>query len=172
MKEITIKRENFCNYYVETGNASEAFRRAYACKKMKDKTINENASRLLSDSKVAARIKELQREIKEKSDITKEKILRELECIVNAKITDYVELKDGKLSFKDFELLNENQVKAIESVKQGKNGIELKLHGKSWSIERICKMLGYDAPLKIEGKKVVDFESMSDEQLKEFIDNA
>lgn len=171
MKEITIKRENFCNYYVETGNASEAFRRAYTCKKMKDKTINENASRLLADSKVAARIKELQKEIKEKSDITKEKILRELECIINAKITDYVELKDGKLSFKDFELLNENQVKAIESVKQGKNGIELKLHGKSWSIERICKMLGYDAPLKIEDKKVTDFESMSDEQLKEYIDN-
>ena len=78
-------------------------------------------------------------------------------------------LEEGRLSFKDFNELTESQVKAIESVKQGKNGIELKLHGKSWSIERICKMLGYDAPVKIEDKRVTNFESMSDEELKKYI---
>ncbi|WP_443901263.1 terminase small subunit [Odoribacter laneus] len=169
MHKLTIKRENFCNYYVETGNASEAYRRAFACKNMKDKTITEAASRLINDSNVNARIKELQGEIKKKSDITKEKILYELDCIINAKITDYIMLEEGRLSFKDFNELTESQVKAIESVKQGKNGIELKLHGKSWSIERICKMLGYDAPVKIEDKRVTNFESMSDEELKKYI---
>lgn len=169
MSKLTIKRENFCNYYIETGNASEAYRRSFACKVMKDKTITEAASRLLNDSNVNARIKELQGEVKEKSDITKEKILYELNCIINAKITDYVELKDGNLSFKDFEKLTESQVKAIESIKRGRNGIELKLHGKSWSIERICKMLGYDAPVKIEDKRVTNFESMSDAELEKFI---
>ncbi len=170
MHKLTIKRENFCNYYVETGNASEAYRRAFACKNMKDKTITEAASRLINDSNVNARIKELQGEIKKKSDITKEKILYELDCIINAKITDYIMLEEGRLSFKDFNELTESQVKAIESVKQGKNGIELKLHGKSWSIERICKMLGYDAPVKIEDKRVTNFESMSDEELKKYIE--
>lgn len=29
MSELTIKQENFCLYHVETGNASEAYRRAY-----------------------------------------------------------------------------------------------------------------------------------------------
>lgn len=169
MHKLTIKRENFCNYYVETGNASEAYRRAFACKNMKDKTITEAASRLINDSNVNARIKELQGEIKKKSDITKEKILYELDCIINAKITDYIMLEEGRLSFKDFNELTESQVKAIESVKQGKNGIELKLHGKSWSIERICKMLGYDAPVKIEDKRATNFESMSDEELKKYI---
>lgn len=169
MHKLTIKRENFCNYYVETGNASEAYRRAFTCKNMKDKTITEAASRLINDSNVNARIKELQGEIKKKSDITKEKILYELDCIINAKITDYIMLEEGRLSFKDFNELTESQVKAIESVKQGKNGIELKLHGKSWSIERICKMLGYDAPVKIEDKRVTNFESMSDEELKKYI---
>lgn len=169
MHKLTIKRENFCNYYVETGNASEAYRRAFECKNMKDKTITEAASRLINDSNVNARIKELQGEIKKKSDITKEKILYELDCIINAKITDYIMLEEGRLSFKDFNELTESQVKAIESVKRGKNGIELKLHGKSWSIERICKMLGYDAPVKIEDKRVTNFESMSDEELKKYI---
>lgn len=169
MHKLTIKRENFCNYYVETGNASEAYRRAFTCKNMKDKTITEAASRLINDSNVNARIKELQGEIKKKSDITKEKIIYELDCIINAKITDYIMLEEGRLSFKDFNKLTESQVKAIESVKQGKNGIELKLHGKSWSIERICKMLGYDAPVKIEDKRVTNFEFMSDEELKKYI---
>jgi len=44
--------------------------------------------------------------------------------------------------------LTERQIKAIESIKKGKGGIELKLHGKSWTIDRICKMLGFDAPTK------------------------
>ena len=37
--------------------------------------------------------------------------------------------------FKPFDQLTENQLKAIESVKMGRNGIELRLHSKSWSIE-------------------------------------
>lgn len=147
---LTIKQEAFCNYYIETGNASEAYRRAFCCKKMKDKTINENACRLLVNSKVAARVKELQDELKKVSDLSKERILSELKCILDSKITDYVDLKEGKLIFKDFSKLSESQIKAIESIKQGRNGIELKLHGKSWTIEQICRMLGYDAPTKQE----------------------
>ena len=54
------------------------------------------------------------------------------------------------VEFKPFSELTRKQLKAIESVKQGKNGIELKLHSKTWSIERICKMLGFDAPTGID----------------------
>lgn len=147
---LTVKQEAFCNYYIETGNASEAYRRAFCCQKMQEKTIWERASVLLAKDKVRARVKELQEELKGKSDLSKERILHELKCIVNAKISDYVELKNGVLKFKDFDELTEEQIKAIESVKEGRAGIELKLHGKAWTIERICKMLGYDAPVKQE----------------------
>lgn len=147
---LTVKQEAFCNYYIETGNASEAYRRAFCCQKMQEKTIWERASVLLAKDKVRTRVKELQEELKGKSDLSKERILHELKCIVNAKISDYVELKNGVLKFKDFDELTEEQIKAIESVKEGRAGIELKLHGKAWTIERICKMLGYDAPEKTE----------------------
>lgn len=150
MNKLSVKQELFCQAYTETGNASEAYRRAYCSVGMKDKTINECACKLLVNPKVAARIRVLQNELKEKSDLSKERILEELECILDAKITDYVELESGLLKFKDFADLSERQVKAIESVKQGRNGIELRLHGKSWTIERICKMLGYDAPDRVE----------------------
>ncbi len=46
---MTIKQENFCNYYVETGNASEAYRRAYSCSKMKDGTVKVKAAELLKN---------------------------------------------------------------------------------------------------------------------------
>lgn len=60
MNGLTIKQENFCLAYVETGNASEAYRRAYpVSRKWKDETLWPRASRLLADCKVDARIKEL-----------------------------------------------------------------------------------------------------------------
>lgn len=148
--KLTLKQEAFCNYYIETGNASEAYRRAFCCTKMKPAVVNVKAVELLSNGKVSVRVKELQDELKKKSDLSKERILNELKCILDSKITDYVDLKDGELIFKDFDELTESQIKAIESIKQGKNGLELKLHGKSWTIEQICKMLGYDAPTKQE----------------------
>ena len=47
-------------------------------------------------------------------------------------------------------MLSNEQAKAIESIKQTKEGFELKLHGKNWSIEKVCKMLGFDVPVKVE----------------------
>lgn len=172
-KGLTIKQEKFCNKYLECGNASEAYRFAYDCSKMSDDSVWCNASQLLSDTKVTQRVKELQTELQKASDISKERVLEELGAILEARITDYVNLvtervplpqskrekKAGvpveytevqKLVFKDFDQLSDRQVRAIESIKEGKNGIELKLHGKSWTIERISKMLGYDAPEKKE----------------------
>ena len=108
---LTVKQEAFCNYYIETGNASEAYRRAFCCQKMQEKTIWERASVLLAKDKVRTRVKELKEELKKKSDLSKERILNELKCIVNAKISDYVELKNGVLKFKDFDELTEEQIK-------------------------------------------------------------
>lgn len=172
--KISIKQENFCNKYIECGNASEAYRTVYSCSKMKEKTVWENANRLLNNSKVAPRLAELQAELKAKSDITKDRVLSELSAILEAKITDYVEFDGTTLSFKPFEELDEKRIRAIESIKRGKFGLELKLHGKSWTIERICKMLGFDAPAKTEltgkdGKDLIptDYSALETSELKQ-----
>lgn len=138
---------------------------------MKSDSVNRKAKELLDHVKISARISELQDELKQVHDIKKDRIMYELRAIMEAKITDYLELNqvpihtgkmddDGNeiivmssaLVFKDFSKLTEMQVRAIESMKDTKYGIELKLHGKSWSIERICKMLGYEAPKKLDVK--------------------
>ena len=47
---MTPKQENFARLYVETGNASEAYRRAYDTGRMKPETINNNAHMALKNS--------------------------------------------------------------------------------------------------------------------------
>ena len=58
---MTPKQERFCQAYIETGNASEAYRQAYNAEKMKAQTIHVKASELLASGKVAVRLEELNR---------------------------------------------------------------------------------------------------------------
>lgn len=79
MAALTIKQEAFCQAYIETGNASEAYRTAYAADKMKAEAIHVKASELLSNGKVSVRLKELQGEIKQRHNVTVDSLLAELE---------------------------------------------------------------------------------------------
>lgn len=79
MVKLTPKQENFCLAYLETGNASEAYRRAYNAQNMKPESINVNASKLLSGAKIAQRLDELRAPAIAKAQLTVEDLLRELE---------------------------------------------------------------------------------------------
>lgn len=164
--KLTLKQENFCQAYIETGNASEAYRRAYSCGKMKDSVVNIKACELHKNGKVTVRVRELQSELKKSSEIKKADILEELSCIAFSDIRDYVTFDGTTLKFKSFDDLTDKQARAIESIKKSKTGIEIKLHGKNWSIERVCKMLGYDSPKDLN----VNFERLPEEQLEQIID--
>ncbi|TCP95336.1 terminase small subunit [Cricetibacter osteomyelitidis] len=77
--ELTPKQDNFCLKYVETGNASEAYRQAYNAENMKSETVNRKASELLENGKITARIDELQAEHRERHKLTVDDLLHELE---------------------------------------------------------------------------------------------
>jgi len=62
------KQEAFAQHYVLTGNASEAYRKAYSTKTKNDATVYQNASKLLRDAKVAPRVKELQQAASEQAE--------------------------------------------------------------------------------------------------------
>lgn len=66
---LTPKQEVFVQKIIEGLSQADAYRAAYSTKNMSDKTIHEAASRLMSDSKVSARVKEL------RDQITKETIM-------------------------------------------------------------------------------------------------
>lgn len=65
--------------YIETGNASEAYRQAYNAENMKEASINVNASKLLTDAKVSLRVKELKSEHVKRHELTVNDLVSELE---------------------------------------------------------------------------------------------
>lgn len=173
---LSIKQENFCNYYIECGNASESYRRAYSCKNMKDNTVNRKAIELLNNGVITARVKELQLEQKEKSDITKERILQELSGIAFSTIAD---MHNTWIERKEFDRLSKKEKSSIKSIstKVLKKNIgtrdepeivdveyvKIELYDKIKAIERICKMLGFDSPTEVNINK--DSEDMSREDM-------
>lgn len=76
---LTPKQEAFCLAYLETGNASEAYRRAYSAQNMKPETIVVKASELLAHGKVSVRVAELRGAAARRHGITIDDLLRELE---------------------------------------------------------------------------------------------
>ena len=70
-KPLTIKQERFAVEFVQTGNASEAYRRAYNAINSKPESIYVAACVLQKNEAIKSRIEELRHSIKEKIHITK-----------------------------------------------------------------------------------------------------
>ena len=76
---LTPKQEAFCLAYLETGNASEAYRRAYSAENMSDPVVHNKASGLLGKGEVRVRLEELRSAAVQRHNITLDDLLRELE---------------------------------------------------------------------------------------------
>lgn len=91
MAKLTIKQENFCLNYIETGNATEAYRVSYNTSKMKPETINRTAKETMDNPNIAARIAELRKpiiqKVLKKYEITVDDLVRELEQNRQAALT-------------------------------------------------------------------------------------
>lgn len=77
--KLTIKQEAFCFAYVETGNASEAYRVVYEAQNMKPETVNRKAKELLDHPKVSAKIDELRADAAKRNEVTVDDLVIELE---------------------------------------------------------------------------------------------
>ena len=76
---LTPKQEKFCLAYVECGNASEAYRRAYPrAKNWKPEAVNVAASRLLANAKVSLRVEELKSRHLCRHDLTVDDLVGDL----------------------------------------------------------------------------------------------
>lgn len=76
---LTPKQEAFCLAYMEKGNASDAYRRAYDVSRMTPGSVNRKAKELLDNGKITARLEELRAPVVQKAQITLESHLTELE---------------------------------------------------------------------------------------------
>lgn len=76
---LTQKQENFCRAFIETGNASEAYRKAFNTSNMKMESVNQKAYELLKRVDITARVDELRAEAAKRNEITVDDLIAELE---------------------------------------------------------------------------------------------
>jgi len=77
---LTLKQEAFAMAYIETSNASEAYRTSYnVADTTTDNTISVEASKLKNTPKIAQRILELQESMRKRHEVTVDGLTKELE---------------------------------------------------------------------------------------------
>lgn len=84
MAGLTPKQEAFAHHYVQTGNASEAYRASYDSTRMKMESVHRKAHDLVQNVKVASRVQELQAAQLRDVDVTATDIARVAWEIANA----------------------------------------------------------------------------------------
>lgn len=75
---VTEQQEKFCRVFVETGNASEAYRQAYNAKNMGANTIAARASEMLNKSNITVRLQQLREVHQKRHAITVDTLLEKL----------------------------------------------------------------------------------------------
>lgn len=79
MSNLTPKQERFATAYIETGNASEAYRIAYDVKNSTREAVHVAASRVLANAKVKLRVAELKEAHQKRHEVTVDSLTREYE---------------------------------------------------------------------------------------------
>jgi phage terminase small subunit len=164
MSKLTARQEKFCYEYVIDLNATQAALRAgYS-----EKTAYSSGSRLLKNVEIQKFIQTLQADLEKTAGITALKVLKEHKKIA---FSDTSMIREGWMTLKAYEELPKEIKDCIQEVatretKYG-NEIKIKFYDKQKSLDSISKILGFDAPTKIEQK--IDFDSLTDEQVNSLI---
>ena len=76
--KLTLKQEKFCLKYIETGNATEAYKLVYGVGKQKPETVNRNAFKLTENNKIITRLAQLNDRALKRHDVTIDTITADL----------------------------------------------------------------------------------------------
>lgn len=168
---LTVKKEKFARVWFETGNKSEAYRKAYDCSGMSDETINNEASKLSKNHEVTTRFEEFQDRASKASDITHDRITREL---VRIAFFDPVSLIDNFGVIRTLREMDADARAAIASIEQTMISKEttkttVKLHDKFKYLEALSKRVKYYDVLADEefaGNEDYDFSEHTEQELE------
>lgn len=172
-KPLTLKQENFCQFYVDLeGNASEAYRMAYDTSNMRPESVWTEASNLLSNPKVTPRISEIREMRTKESSVQRNTIERVLMDIVTADPNDlYItDAKTGKVRIKSPSQLPKRIRNALKKISNKKGEVVYEFNGKTEAARLLGSWNGWDAPktvnLNNDGCKVGELRIGFDENKK------
>ena len=178
--KLTAKQIRFVDEYLVDFNGTQAAIRAgYS-----EKTAAATAARLLRNVNIQAEISRRQKDLQRRTEVTQERVVMELARVAFADATDYVQVETRIINKGDIEVpielavhketaeLSADQRAAIASIKQGANGVEIKLHDKIKALELLGRHIGMFND-KLEVKATVDnpFAGLSTEELRGVIDS-
>ena len=115
---LTAKQERFAQNIVTGMSQADAYRSAYSAKKMSDKTIWENASRLMANSNVAARVSELRNELAKDTIMSAQERLEWLTEVINGE-------EDINAKLKAVDIMNKMQGEYVTKVEGNLNVAKL-----------------------------------------------
>lgn len=159
--KLTAKQIRFVDEYMVDFNATQAAIRAGYSKKTAAFIGAEN----LKKPKIAEEIARRQKDLQRRTEVTQDRVVKELARVAFADATDYAcvetltyENEDGTVSPvqivspKDTDTLSDDQRAAIAGIKHGANGIEVKLHDKIKALELLGRHIGmFNDKLSLSG---------------------
>lgn len=157
MADLTDKQRRFCEEYVIDWNAT----RAAIAAGYSEKTAYSIGQENLKKPEIESHIQEIQKNLERLAGLSALRNLLELKKLAFSNIADFKEDWD---TAKDFDELTEDEKAAISEVytetmslsSEEDSGVlkkvKIKLHDKLKAIDMINKMLGYNAPEKIDNR--------------------
>ena len=179
--KLTPKQMRFVDEYMIDFNATQAAIRAGYSEKTANTIGAQNLAKLSIQAEIARRQKDLQR----RTEVSQERVVKELARVAFADATDYVQVEtrtaeknDGtELSYQTVTLtetaeLSVDQRAAIAGIKQGANGVEVKLHDKIKALELLGRHIGmFNDKLEVKATVENPFAGLSTEELRNVIDS-
>lgn len=181
--ELTDKQRLFCIYYIKYFNATKAYKKAYGCSY---ETALVAGPRLLGNVRIQEEVQSLKEGKLNRIMLSEEDIFQRYMDIAFSDITDYVNF--GK---REIEILEDNQSKTIEvnyvdfndsynvdgtiisEVKQGKDGVSIKLHDKMKALQWLADHMGIatdkqKVELEVLKSKIVKNEKSKEDKIDEY----
>lgn len=159
--KLTPKQIRFVDEYLVDFNATQAAIRAG----YKAKTAHVIGAENLRKPKIAEEIARRQKDLQKRTEVSQDRVVKELARIAFANIADYLHVEtqtrtkdDGTevtyqtVMFNETQELSADQRAALAVVKQSVNGFELKLHDKIKALELLGRHIGmFNDKLSLSG---------------------
>lgn len=182
MANMTERQKRFCNEYLVDLNVTQAAIRAGYTPKY----ANKKAYELLDKPEIKEYLDKKMKDREQRTEITQDRVVNELAAIAFSNASDFFKVIDKPIiaggvpvlddegnprTYKDVEFVNTDKLseankKVISSIKQGSNGLEIKLNDKLKALELLGKHLGmFRDKIELSGDINNPFEGLTTEQL-------
>lgn len=157
-QKLTLKQEAFCLRYIETGNATEAYRLAYDAKGMKPASVSRKAFELLENVKITAYLAELKARQLKRHDVTVDRVLQEYARLA---FLDIRKAFDPEGNLRPIHELDDDTAAAIAGLEvehirkplEANEELEGQPHGGALKRNRGTETIGHLAKIKLSDKR-------------------